>query len=260
MSEMVITPVAPEISLHRVRMIYARRDALRYISHLEMQLVWERTLRRAGVPLAYSKGFTPHPRLHFASALPLGFLSRCEMADFWLELPGDAPPPDPALLRAQVQASAPPGLEILQAEGVPLNLPALQTLVRTAEYLALPLDPLAIDTLTPQVENLLRADTLPRERRGKPYNLRPLIEGLEIFPNPGDDQRAGLIMRLTSREGATGRPEEVLDALGFDASAFRIERTGLILAPVIPPQEDSVAQTAEEAEDFTQDPNSAENP
>ncbi len=63
--------------LLRVRMTYARREALRYVSHLDMQMVWERTLRRARMPLAYTKGFNPNPRLHLASALPLGFLSRC---------------------------------------------------------------------------------------------------------------------------------------------------------------------------------------
>lgn len=222
---------APAADLHRVRMVYARRDALRYVSHLEMQMVWERTLRRAGVPLAYSKGFNPHPRLHFASALPLGFLSRCEITDFWLELPAGAPPPDPAQLFAQVQASAPPGLEILRADLVPLNLPPLQTLVQSAEYVARPLDPTPAAGLLPRVAELLNAAELPRERRGKSYDLRPLIETLEVRTEREGEQSACLFMRLAAREGATGRPEEVLAAMGLDASAFRIERTALNLAP-----------------------------
>jgi radical SAM-linked protein len=243
MSEtLALQPLVPAVSLHRIRMTFARRAALRYISHLEMQLVWERTLRRAGVPLAYSKGFTPHPRLQFASALPLGFLSRCEIADIWLELPCEAPVPDPALLMTQVQASTPPGLEILHAACVTLTLPALQTLVRTAEYLALPLDPVAVEPLIQKVEELLQAKVLPRERRGKAYDLRPLIEILEICLDLEEGQRAGFNMRLTSREGATGRPEEVLDALGLDASAYRIERTALILAPVMLPDESPILQ------------------
>src|SRR5512133_1957686 len=99
------SPAAPPArSLYRIRLVYARREALRYVSHLDMQLVWERILRRAETPLAYSHGFNPRPRLHLASALPLGFLSRCEMTDFWIDLPAGSPAPDLTEMAAQVQA------------------------------------------------------------------------------------------------------------------------------------------------------------
>src|SRR5512133_2905366 len=142
----------PAKSLYRVRMTYARQDALRYVSHLDMQTVWERTLRRAGVPLAYSQGFNPRPRLHLASALPLGFLSRCELTDFWLNYPPETPAPDLDALKRQVQASAPPGLEIQSAELVALNEPALQTQVQSAEYLAVPFDPMEAAVLDEAVQ------------------------------------------------------------------------------------------------------------
>jgi radical SAM-linked protein len=216
---------APERNLVRVRMVSARGEALRYVSHLDMQLVWERTLRRAGVPLAFSQGFSPRPRLHMAAALPLGFRSRCEITDIWLDLPSGETLNLPALT-AQVQASAPPGLDILSGEVVPLNLPSLQTLVQSAEYLAAPLDPLGAGTLEEAARTLLAAPAIPRERRGKTYDLRPLVEALEVR---ADAQPPALFMRLTAREGATGRPEEVLSAMGFDPAEFRVERTMLIL-------------------------------
>src|SRR5512133_3872835 len=180
----------PAKSLYRVRMTYARQDALRYVSHLDMQTVWERTLRRAGVPLAYSQGFNPRPRLHLASALPLGFLSRCELTDFWLDYPPGSPSPDPAELAARIQASAPPGLKIQQREIIPLAEPAIQTQIQSSEYLAVPLDPVSSDQLSQAVADLLAADQLPRERKGKPgtpgkpYDLRPLVETLELQPGP----------------------------------------------------------------------------
>ena len=212
-------------ALTRMRLTYARREALRYTSHLDLHLVWERTLRRAGVPLAYSQGFNPRPRLHLASALPLGFLSRCEMADFWLNQAEEVTRVTFLALVKEIQAAAPPGLEISQAEIVSLNLPALQTQVHSAEYLAYALDPLDEETLRQKVETLLQAGTLPRERRGKAYDLRPLIQVLDVHAG----SPASLFMRLTAREGATGRPEEVLDAMGLDSSAFRVERTALLL-------------------------------
>ncbi len=224
----------PATKTCRVRLTYARGEALRYTSHLDMQLVWERTLRRAGVPLLYSQGFSPRPRLHLASALPLGFLSRYEMTDFWLELPGGNPPPEISELAAAVQAAAPPGLEILRGEIVPLALPALQTQVQSAEYLARPLDPVDAAGLAWAVTELLSAAELPRERHkkpgapGKPYDLRPLIETLEVRESASPAMPL-LFMRLAAREGATGRPEELLAALGQDAVAWRIERINLIL-------------------------------
>lgn len=212
-------------TLQRIRLTYAREQALRYTSHLDMQMVWERTFRRARLPIAYTQGFNPRPRLHLACALPLGFLSRCELVDVWFDNA-----PNPLLLPVEVlnrtQASAPPGLVILAADEISLNSPALQTLVTTAEYQAQPLDALDNDELDRSTRALMQSPLLERQRRGKSYDLRPLIEGLEVRTS---QQCPILWMSLSARESATGRPEEVLDALGLDPSAFRIERTRLVL-------------------------------
>lgn len=208
--------------LQRIRLTYSRGEELRYVSHLDMHLMWERTFRRARLPLAYSQGFNPHPRMHLASALPLGFLSRVEIIDVWLE--GEQ---EPSRVQELAQASTPPGLKIYQAELVPLGEPALQTQVSYAEYLATPLDPLSANELEQAVQAVLAAKSLPRERRGKAYDLRPLIETLEVHPS-GD--KAQVHMRLSARESATGRPEEVIRAMELDPTVFRVERTGLILS------------------------------
>lgn len=220
-------PKAAEKALYRFRISYTRGDALRYTGHLDTHLVWERALRRAGVPLAYTQGFNPRPRLQMACALPLGFLSRCEMIDFWVELPADAPAPQADVLSATINAAVPPGIEIQQIEDIALNQPPLQTLVKSAEYTALPLDPPDLPLLRAAVDALMQAQTLPRERRGKTYDLRPLVDRLELVETTS---QAVIAMRLAARDGATGRPEEVLDALGFDASGFRVERTALIIS------------------------------
>lgn len=212
-------------TLQRIRLTYAREQALRYTSHLDMQLVWERTMRRARLPLAYTQGFNPHPRLHLACALPLGFLSRCELVDAWFD---NAPSPllSPAEVLTRAQDSAPPGLMIFAADEINLNTPALQTLVATAEYQAHPLDALDQDQLNRSTQALLQSTVLLRQRRGKSYDLRPLIEGLEVQVV---DSSPIVWMSLSARESATGRPEEVLDALGLDPAAFRVERTRLVL-------------------------------
>ncbi len=226
----------PQPALYRVRLVFTRGAELRYVSHLDMQLVWERLLRRAGVPLAFSQGFNPRPRLHQASALPLGFLSRCEITDLWLSLPEGSPTPDTEALVAQIQRAAPPGLGIVSCELVDLKQPALQQQVQSAEYLAEPMDPIDIPALEQTIAQLLAAEELPREKQAKPgvhgkppkpgkaYDLRPLIESLALEPGPT------LRMRLAAREGATGRPEELLAELGQDPSLWRVERINIFLA------------------------------
>jgi hypothetical protein len=70
---------------------------------------------------------------------------------------------------------------------------------------------------------LIQSESLPRERRGKFYDLRPLVEVLTV-----DTETSTLQMKLTAREGATGRPDEVLTALGIEPEYARVERTRLI--------------------------------
>jgi len=72
--------------MQRIRVTYARTAPLRYTGHLDMQIVWERCLRRARLPLMYSQGFHPQPRINQACPLPLGMTSQMEVMDFWLEI------------------------------------------------------------------------------------------------------------------------------------------------------------------------------
>jgi len=207
----------------RVRLTFAKTGPLRYIGHLDLHSIWERTCRRAALPLSYSQGFHPQPKIQLASALPLGFSSRCELVDIWLNEPVEL-----ESLPQRIQKAVPGGLQILKAEEVDEHDPALQTLVNAAEYevtLRDPIDPLE---LTQSLATVLMAEALIRTRRKKEYNLRPLVEVLhEEKPNAEGQPR--LFMRLTAREGATGRPEEVLDALGINFEGTFIERTALLM-------------------------------
>ncbi len=205
----------------RLRITFAKTGPLRYIGHLDLHKIWERTLRRAGLPLAYSQGFHPQPKIQIAAALPLGFVGREEIVDVWLET-DDSPPP--AL--DSIQAAAPPGLTLLSVTPVAERAPALQTQVVAAEYRVVLLEAGAGSGLERKAADLLAKESLPRQRRGKSYDLRPLIQALEW---QGDSLR----MILSAAEGATGRPEEVLDELGIPVENTRIERVRLILKPAI---------------------------
>jgi radical SAM-linked protein len=214
----------------RIRITFSKTGSLRYIGHLDLHQVWERTARRAALPLAYTQGFHPGPRLQIACALPLGISGRGELVDMFLDQEsggssGEVSASQASLqerclrIRDALQAASPPGLTILQVEQVDEHSPALQTQVAAAEYEVTFRD--GTPLLETGIAEILAAASLPRQRRGKDYDLRPLIILLEANP-------AGLRMLLSAREGATGRPEEVLLAMGIPPESTHIERTRLI--------------------------------
>jgi radical SAM-linked protein len=210
----------------RVRITFTKQGALRYTGHLDLHKILERSIRRAELPLAYSQGYHPQPRLHLAAALPLGFASRAEVMDIWLN-------DDVDNVLSPLQANVPPGLTILQAAQVDEREPSLQTQVIAAEYQVEITEAGFATGLNEKIAAVMASESIPRERRGKNYDLRPLIEELTPLSLPGrgaGGEGQGLFMRLTAREGATGRPEEVLDELGIPIEASRVERTALIFA------------------------------
>jgi radical SAM-linked protein len=158
--------------------------------------------------------------------LPLGFSSRCEVMDMKFET--DISVDD---LPARLQATLPPDIQVLKAEQVDDNAPALQTQVDTAEYEITLTEAGSGSELKRKIASIMESTSLPRERRGKPYDLRPLIRELSITSSPfpeGEGQGMMVFMHLLARENATGRPEEVLDVLGIEFEGTRIERSRLL--------------------------------
>jgi len=201
----------------RIRITFTKQGALRYTGHLDLHKLWERAARRAELPLAYSQGFHPQPKMNMAAALPLGFSSRCEVMD--MKLKQDIPLDD---LLTRLNTTLPSGLQVVGVEQVDERAPALQTQVASAEYEASLKGPVNGSGLKRKIDYVIESESIRRERRGKLYDLRPLIEELNLLPD------GKIFMRLAAREGATGRPEEVLDVLGIAFEETRIERTRLI--------------------------------
>ena len=205
----------------RARITFSKQGALRYTGHLDLHRLWERAMRRADLPLSYSQGFHPQPKISLASALPLGFSSRGEVLDvrFNAEIPTEE-------IATRLRDSLPPDIQVLNVESVDERKPALQTQVLSATYDVHLTEPVDGSDLTRKVEELMMSETLPRERRGKFYDLRPLIEVLNVITEANG--KVWMQMRLAARDGATGRPEEVLNALGIEPEYTRVERTLLI--------------------------------
>lgn len=219
----------------RIRITFAKQGPLRYTGHLDLHKLWERAARRAELPLAYSQGFHPQPKMNIAAALPLGFSSRCEVMDMRLEheIPLDG-------LREKLQQTLPEGIQVLNVENADERAPALQSQVASVEYQVTLKERADAPELKRQIDSVMESESIVRERRGKTYDLRPLIEELQILASDGSPSVPGhrltgtrapaiqILMRLAAREGATGRPEEVLDTLGIAFEETQIERTNLI--------------------------------
>jgi radical SAM-linked protein len=201
----------------RIRITFVKQGPLRYTGHLDLHKLWERAARRAELPLAYSQGFHPQPKMNLAAALPLGFASRCEVLDMKLEhdIPIEGLP-------TRLNGTLPSGLQVVGVEQVDERAPALQTQVVSSDYEVSLTEAVNEAELQHRIDSVIESKSIPRERRGKMYDLRPLIEELNL---PSDGK---IFMRLAAREGATGRPEEVLDVLGIAFEGTRIERTHLI--------------------------------
>lgn len=210
-----------EKTLMRVRITFTKQNALRYIGHLDLHQLWERAIRRADLPLAYSQGFHPQPKISLAAALPLGFSSLGEVLDMWLKenMPVEE-------ISKQLGDNLPVDIKIIKIEDVDETLPALQTQVLSASYNVTLTEPIDKSELMRRIESVMMSESIIRERRGKQYDLRPLIEMLSVVTEANG--KVWLKMTLAAREGATGRPEEVLSSLQIEPETTDVERTRLI--------------------------------
>lgn len=213
--------------VQRLRLTFSKTGPTRYISHLDLARTLERALNRARIPIAYTQGFNQRPRMSLATALPLGYTSEHELADIWLE-----ERMEPAQAQARLMQKMAPGIAILDVVEVPLSADSLQTVTAASIYLATPLDPLDKEALAARIAQLLAADTLMRtreryKRKNKRYDLRPLIIDLGLEETA--DGALQIYMHLTLQPSKTGRPDEVLLALGLDPLDVRVHRKRIVL-------------------------------
>src|SRR5689334_25123976 len=96
--------------VQRIRIRYAKRGPMRFTSHRDFARAFERAILRAGVPIAFSQGFTPHPKISYASAAPTVVGSEAEYLEIGLQAVVD-----PGQLRLALDAALSPGLDILEA-------------------------------------------------------------------------------------------------------------------------------------------------
>ena len=201
-----------------IRIHYAKGEAVKFISHHDEFRLWERALRRADLPLLYKQGFNPQPHMQFAAPLGVGITGALEPLDIIL-----APPQPLDEVAARLRAKLPPGVTLVDVQELPEKTTALQNLIIGADYaIVLYAAPGEVDGagLQARIDRLLATDEIwrVRERKSKPYayNLRPLILELAYTGYDAASEEHRIFLRVQMRSGATGRPDEVVDALGLD--------------------------------------------
>lgn len=225
-------PPAPVVQ--RVRIRYAKRGRLRFSSHRDFARAFERALRRAGAPVAYSAGFSPHPKVSYLGAAPTGVASEAE----YLEV-GLAAAVSLERLAAELDAALPPGLDVLECVEAQPGTGGLAERIDAARW-RIELSGVAGPAVVAAVRAYLAEESVQVERLTK--DGRKLLDargpvvsitvGAESVPDGGTDRDCA-ILDVVVRQGTPAvRPDDVLAALRAVAD----------LVPPVPPRSTRLAQ------------------
>ncbi len=194
---------APPVQRLRVR--YAKRGRLRFTSHRDFSRAFERAVFRARVPMAYSSGFDPHPRISYAGAAPTGSASEAEYLEIAL-----AEVVDPAAVHRALDEAMPDGLDVLKVVESPGG--GLADLLEASRW-ALDLPSTGIEDARAAVAGFLATDSVPVERMTKKgmreFDCRAAVVSLSAEAH-GEGSRLDLVLRHTT---PAVRPDDVLTGL-----------------------------------------------
>lgn len=230
--------VAP---VQRIRLQYAKRGRLRFSSHRDFSRAFERSLRRAEIPMAYSAGFHPHPKISYVGAAPTGVGSEAEYLEIAL-----AEYRDPAAVAAALDAVLPDGLDMIRALDVADCPPgSLTEQMQASDWqLELVTDPAL---LRAAVAELLATESVLVERLTKDgrrsLDARAPIISARVSEHPAGEERA-ILSVVVRQVTPTVRPDDVLTALRSVAG----------FAPSQPPRATRLAQGPVDAAGVVRDP------
>lgn len=224
-------PPGPPGSSERLRFRYTKRGKIRFTSQRDVARLWERALRRSGLAVAWSGGFSPRPLLSFGLALPTGAESLGEYLDVRLDL-GERAVDDPSGLPASLSDVMPEGLVVQAAAMVDDGAGSLQQDVASCAW-ELEVSGVSAAELTTRVERLLGSPSvvIRRVRKGRPVDddLRPAVRALATIDGaaagwPDGSGTCRLRAELTTHPRGV-RPGELLEGLGADLVLARACRT-----------------------------------
>ena len=208
---------APPPAVQHLLIRYAKRRKMRFASHLDVARAFERGVRRAGLPVAYSAGFTPHPKISYAGGAPTGVASEAEYLSLTLTIRAEADS-----VREGLNAALPDGIDVITVTEDSGGLPASRL---TASEWQIALPGLPPDNVVPVVRKFLALTEAPVERltsKGvRRMDARAAVVSLDVF----DDTSAGSALRMVVRHTVPSvRPDDVLNALRDVSDVFPAEQ------------------------------------
>jgi radical SAM-linked protein len=205
----------------RARIYYSKGNPLKFTGALDLQAIWQRSLRRAGLSVELSQGFHPQPKIQLPFPLPLGFTAQNEIIDIWFAQ--DYAVDD---IRQKLAVSLPVGIEIQLVEPIDGQKKSIASSATFADFkVSVDSSDKNCDELKGSLEKLLERQVIMRERNNKQYDLRPLIFSIQMAK--ATNENCLLEMRLSAHPSSTGRPDEVMKELGLDLAECEIERLGV---------------------------------
>lgn len=193
-------------NLFRLRCSFIEQGRLAYLSHLEVARSLERTVRRAQLPFAVTQGFSPHMKLAFGSALPVGVGSTCEIFDVLLERYLD-----PARALEALQTASVPDLMITGCEYIEPSAPAASVAFPFATYEVLFDDDPGTIIIPERIE-------VVRKRKSK------MLEVAEYLQAPPEVNGHRATFTLESKASGSLRPDLLCESMGTDAKVLTITR------------------------------------
>jgi radical SAM-linked protein len=189
---------------------YAKRGKMRFASHLDVARAFERGVRRAGLPIAYSAGFTPHPKISYAGGAPTGVASEAEYLSLALTTKVEAD-----AVGERLNAALPDGIDVIAVTEDSGGLPASRL---TASEWRVVLSGLAPESAVPVVQKFLALAEAPVERltsKGmRRMDARAAVVSLNVEDADVRDDMSGTVLRVVVRHTAPAvRPGDVLNAL-----------------------------------------------
>jgi radical SAM-linked protein len=205
-------PEAPNPQLpivQKLRIRYAKRGRLRFTSHRDFARAFERAVRRAHVPIAFSSGYSPHPKISYANASPTGAATEAE----YLEI-GLTRECDPDTVRADLDASLPPGLDVLEV--VVAGQGSLADRLQASEWM-IELTGVDVAAASAAVEAFLAAEVVEVERMTKrglrTFDARADVLALEALAGDQGDVSCAILKVVIRHDTPSVRPDDVLAGL-----------------------------------------------
>ena len=214
--------VAPQELTTRIRMKYSKTGRIRFLSHLDLITLFQRAAARAGIPVAFSKGFNPHPKISFGPALSVGLESEAEYLDMETDPFVDVPE-----LARNLNNTLPEGVRIAESRVVFRNFPSLSgSICRYVYEVGVP-GPYAAD-IAERVKSFLSLTSLVVTREDRHKDIRPCIETM-VAPGPGT--AGGLLINLQDIDQIKPRVQDVIKQF-FDLTTeqsllFAVKRTAV---------------------------------